>query len=138
MSSLDFAWEVEKISNELTTLGYKVSIPFTIEKIINRKMSLKNVLKHKKQNDFFIYTRDNDLIKRNFDRINQANAVLILNLDKNGIKNYIGGNTFLEIGLAHVLGKKIFLYNQIPNMIYTDEIKAMNPTVINQQLNKIT
>ena len=38
-----------------------------------------------------------------------ADAVLVLNYDKKGIKNYIGGNTLMEIGFAHVLNQKIFL-----------------------------
>ena len=57
-----------------------------------------------------IYQKNNNDAIREFWRIMQgADAVLVLNIDKNGIKNYIGGNTFLEIGFAHVLDQKIFL-----------------------------
>lgn len=70
--------------------------------------------------------------------IRESDAVLVANFDKKGIKNYIGGNTFLEMGFAHVLGKKIFLLNGIPKMIYTDEIKAMQPAVINGNFSKIS
>jgi len=60
-----------------------------------------------------------------------------VNYDKRGIKNYIGGNSFLEMGFAHILQKKIFLLNGIPEIIYSDEIKAMQPTVLNGDLSKI-
>lgn len=69
---------------------------------------------------------------REFWRLMQgADAILVLNLDKHGVRNYIGGNTFLELGFAHVLNQKIFLMNPIPEMIYTTEIVAMGPVVIN-------
>ncbi|MEK7152982.1 MAG: hypothetical protein AAB834_03480 [Patescibacteria group bacterium] len=67
-----------------------------------------------------------------------ADAILLLNYDKHGIKNYIGGNSFLEMGFAHVLEMKIFLMNPIPDMpYYGTEIIAMNPVVINGDLDKI-
>lgn len=67
-----------------------------------------------------------------------ADAVLVINLDKHGVKNYIGGNTLMEIGFAHVLNQKIFLYNPIPEIpYYKSEIEAVNPVIINGDLSKI-
>ena len=61
-----------------------------------------------------------------------------MNLDKHGVKNYIGGNTFLEMGFAHVLNQKIFLLNPIPDMpYYKTEITAMKPVIIDCDLNRI-
>lgn len=34
-----------------------------------------------------------------------SDAILVLNYDKKGIKNYIGGNTLMEMGFAHVHDK---------------------------------
>ena len=64
-------------------------------------------------------------IRRYYDAIVGSDAILVLNFDKSGIAHYIGGNTLMEIGFAHVHGKKIFLLHQIPDISYTDEIKAM-------------
>lgn len=77
------------------------------------------------------------MIKRYYKIIQNADAVLVLNFDKNDIKNYIGGNTFLEMGFAYVLNKPIYLLNPVPDMIYTDEIKAMQPKILNGDLGKI-
>ncbi|MCK4355105.1 hypothetical protein KAW43_01995 [Candidatus Parcubacteria bacterium] len=77
------------------------------------------------------------LIDEHIERIKNSDAVLVLNFDKNGIKNYIGGNTFLEIGFAYVLGKKIFLLNPIPDINYKEEIEAMSPVVLDSDLSKI-
>jgi len=78
-----------------------------------------------------------DLIRGHFNAIKESDAILAVNKNKNNIQNYIGGNTFLEIGFAHVLNKKIFLLNLIPEMPYSDEIKAMLPIIINGDLTKI-
>ena len=52
-------------------------------------------------------------------------------------KNYIGGATFLEIYDAFRLGKKIYLYNDVPEGILYDEIQGFNPFIINADLSKI-
>jgi len=79
-----------------------------------------------------------DAIREFWRAMQGADAVLILNLDKNGIKNYIGANTFLEIGFAHVLNQKIFTINPLPDFAYTStELAAMQPVVIDGDLTKI-
>lgn len=41
------------------------------------------------------------------------------------------------MGFAHVLGKKIYLLNPIPEMEYTSEILFMEPAVLNGDLERI-
>ena len=73
--------------------------------------------------------------------IAKIDAVLVLNFDKEKdgqvLKNYIGGATFLEMYDAFRLGKKIFLYNEIPNGMLFDEIEGFNPIIINGNLDII-
>jgi len=57
-------------------------------------------------------------------------AVLVLNLEKHGQANYIGGATFLEMFKAFDLGKKLFMYNPIPDGMLTDEIIGLQPVVL--------
>ena len=79
-----------------------------------------------------------DAIRRFWELMQGADAVLVINLDKQGVKNYIGGNTLMEIGFAHVLNQKIFLYNPIPEIpYYKTEIEAVRPIVIYGDLSKI-
>lgn len=67
-----------------------------------------------------------------------ADAVLVANYDKNNIANYIGGNTLMEIGFAHVLNQKIFLLNPIPDIaFYKTEIEAMKPIIVHGDLTLI-
>ncbi len=81
--------------------------------------------------------RKHDIIKWWHNCIKSGDALLVCNFDKNGVKNYIGGNTLMEIGFAHVNDKKVFILNPIPHLSYTDEIKAMTDVVLEGDLTKI-
>lgn len=79
-----------------------------------------------------------DAIREFWQIMQGTDAVLVANYDKNDIKNYIGGNTLMEIGFAHVLNQKIFLLHPIPDIpYYKTEIKAMEPIILNGDLGKI-
>lgn len=77
------------------------------------------------------------MIKQSEEKIKTVDAVLVLNLDKNGQKNYIGGATFLEIYDAFRMGKKIYFYNYLPEGMLKDELIGFSPICINQDLSKI-
>ena len=75
--------------------------------------------------------RAHDLISEHFRKIERSDAVLVVNLTKRDIKNYIGANTFLELGFAHYLGKRIYLLNPVPDQPYIlDEVLAIGATVL--------
>lgn len=78
-----------------------------------------------------------NMLRLQKEKVKANDAVLVLNMEKNGQKNYIGGATFLEIYVAFELGKKIYLYNPIPENILKDELIGMNPTIINGNLDLI-
>ena len=82
------------------------------------------------------------MYRQSEDTISKMDAVLVLNFDKEQdnkiFKNYIGGATFLEMYDAFRLGKKIFLYNNIPEGMLFDEIEGFNPILINGNLDLIS
>ena len=79
-----------------------------------------------------------DFIKWWYNCIKSSDAILVCNYDKNGIKNYVGGNTLMEIGFAHVNDKKVFLLNPVPTDVsYADEIKTMVDVVLDGDLSKV-
>jgi hypothetical protein len=81
---------------------------------------------------------NHDAIREFWKPMQEADALLVANYDKHEIKNYIGGNAFLEMGFAHVLNQKIFLLNPVPDMpYYGTEIIAMQPAVIHGDLTLI-
>lgn len=131
ISSMQFTEKMIEIRDHLIKLGHEVFITDLHKSLIGKTDEEKEKIKlHQKYNMDAI---------RNFWRAMQgADAVLVLNFDKNGIKNYIGGNTLMEIGFAHVLNQKIFLWNQIPEILYyKSEIEAVKPIIINGDLSLI-
>lgn len=71
------------------------------------------------------------------ERIAKMDAVLTLNFDKNGKKNYIGGATFIEIYEAFMKNKKIYLYNDVPEGMLYDEVSGFSPIIIKGDLSLI-
>lgn len=72
-----------------------------------------------------------DLIRAHYELIKAADAILVVNCWKDGVFGYIGGNTLIEMGFAHVLGKKIFLLSPLPNEHFAlEELHAMQPTLV--------
>jgi len=63
-------------------------------------------------------------------------AILVLNEQKNGIENYIGGNTLVEIAMAFTWGRKIFVYNDFYQP-YADELNAWKCVPIKKDLSVI-
>lgn len=129
--SMNFAKKMVQISKDLEKLGYEVHLPPNTEKYAFG-MKPKEVSSESIKNKI-----EKDLIRKYYQWIEERDVVLVVNEDKNDIKNYIGGNAFLEMGFAHVLNKKLFLLNPIPEVSYKDEIVAMKPIVINGDLSKI-
>ena len=135
--SLDFTTEMLEMKNSLEKLGHEARMPFTAVKIINGEITLEQIKNSKDAGKMFELSIKNNAIRKWFSVIKESEAILVLNYDKKGIKNYIGGNTFLEIGFAHILDKKKFILNPLPELSYVDEIYAMETTVLNGDLSKI-
>jgi len=137
ISSLNFTEEIFNVSAELIMLGHQVTIPPTAKLIEEGKVTTNAISNEKVSGKIIERIIKQDSFKQNYYRINDADCVLALNYKKNGIENYIGGSTFLELGFAYILNKKIFIFNDIPEMSYTHEIMAMQPIILNKDLSKI-
>jgi len=70
------------------------------------------------------------MYKQSEETIAHVDAVLVLNYNKNGQENYIGGATFLEIYDAFRLNKKIYFVNYIPDNMLKDELIGFSPIII--------
>jgi hypothetical protein len=133
--SMAFAKEMIDVKNKLEENGHAVFIPDGTNDYISGQLD-KNKLSHSEDAK---RKMANDLIRKHYDLISDSNAILVLNYEKKGIKNYIGGNSFLEIGFAHILRKKIFLMNEIPEIeLMKQEIEAMQPQIIKGDLDLIS
>lgn len=135
IGSIKFRKEMVEAQEQLNKIGHEgIICPAVEELAFDRNPEL---MRRIEENHGQV-KREKGFIKWYYNAIANSDAVLVLNYDKNGIKNYIGGNTLMEIGFAHVNNKKIFLLNPIPDGVsYVEEIKAMADVIINGDFGKI-
>lgn len=131
IGSMQYIEKMLAVRDQLIRLGHEAFLTNLADPLVGKSDEEKETIK--------IYQKQNKDAIREFWRLMQgADAVLVVNLDKHGIKNYIGGNTLMEIGFAHVLNQKIFLLNPIPDIpYYKTEIEAVKPIVLNGDLTKV-
>lgn len=128
--SMSAAKQMVEIKNVLERSGHEVVIPKNCEEYASGEIPVEN------NRESIEHKIEHDLINKYFDLIKESDAVVVANYDKGEIKNYIGGNSFIEAAFAHVLKKKLYFINPIPEMIYSDELRALQPVVLNGDLKK--
>ena len=126
-SSKSFYGQVLKIKQRLEVFGHKITLPNSFEDPFKEE-------KMKKVSKEAHVKWKSEKLKLQTKKVNENEAILVLNLEKKGIPNYIGGATFLEIFKGWELNKKIFLYNPLPSCSFTDELTAMKPIILNGNL----
>ncbi len=129
--SMVFSEKMLELKKELAQLGHEVEIS-------RFAASYAGQPQEEKERRTIVDKLHNDAIREFWEKIRKCDALLVLNYDRKGVKNYIGGNTFLEIGFAHVLNKKIFLLNPIPDIeYYKSEIEATRPVILQGNLDNL-
>jgi hypothetical protein len=129
--SLSASDEVLAIQKQLEAKGFVVEIPWGVQQYRDNNYT------HVSRAESAQNKKDNDLIKRYYKKIQEHDVVLVVNTDKNGVANYIGGNTFLEMSFAHVLDKPLYVLNPLPDVSYRDELEAMSPVILKGNLDLI-
>lgn len=131
IGSMQHTEKMLQIRDQLISMGHDAYVTTLAEPFVGKTDDEKEKIKLHQKNK-------KDAIREFWRLMQNGDAVLVANFDKNGIKNYIGGNTLMEIGFAHVLNQKIFLLNPIPDIpYYSTEIQAMKPIILNGDLSKI-
>jgi hypothetical protein len=133
-SSANFYRQVIDVEAELKLLGFEVIVPYTAGIM---KASGDFDVSHYKTwfGDSNDYHKKTDLMLRHFDKIAEGDAILVLNNEKHGKANYIGGNVLMEMALALYLKKPIFLLDEIPDESpFLEEIIGMFPIVLHGKI----
>ncbi len=103
VGSMQFTDKMLEVRDKLQELGHNAFVTDLHKAMVGKADDeIEKIKLHQKYNM--------DAIREFWRAMQGADAVLVLNYDKNGIKNYIGGNTLMEIGFAHVLNQRIFLW----------------------------
>lgn len=130
--SMSFAREMLNTKAELENLGHICYLPEGVDEYVSGQVQSKGGSEGARRK------AEHNLIKNHYELIKQAEAILVLNHDKKEIKGYIGGNSFLEIGFAHILGRKIFLLKDIPEIsFFKEELLAIQPIILDGDVKKI-
>lgn len=130
-ASMVFTEKMLEIKKELEKIGHECFVSGFVSSYVGKTENEIEKLK-------LFHKNARDAIREFWEKIKRSDAILVLNYDRKGVKNYIGGNTLMEIGFAYVLNKKIFLLNPIPEIeYYKTEIEAAKPVIINGDISKI-
>lgn len=119
---MQFASEMANIRRQLEDRGYEVALPNIAEGQDYSQDSEKNAILKR------------TFIDEHFAKIDTSDAILVVNHDKKGVVNYVGGNTLMEITYAYAHGLEVFLLNPVPEMSYADEIYGIHPIVLDGDL----
>lgn len=131
VGSMQFTENMIELKDKLCKMGHDAYLTTLSTPFIGKTDKEKEKIKlHQKYNM--------DAIREFWSMMQGGDAILVANYDKNGVNNYIGGNTLMEIGFAHVLNQKVYLLNAIPDIpYYKTEIQAVKPIIINRDLSLI-
>lgn len=131
IGSMHYTEAMIEARDALNALGHDAFVTDLAAPFIGKTDEEKEAIKiHQKNN--------HDAIREFWRMMQGADAVLVLNLDRHGIRHYIGGNTLMEIGFAHILNQKIFLLNPVPDIpYYKSEIEAVDPIIIHGDYSQI-
>lgn len=129
--SISAAEEILTVKIQLEESGLEVEIPEGVKNLELRGRTSASTTE--KADDKIKY----DLIRGYFEKIKRYDSVLVVNPEKKNIQGYIGGNTFLEMGFAHVLNKKLYCLNPLPDLSYASEMIAMQPIILNGKLDML-
>ncbi|MEK7074095.1 MAG: nucleoside 2-deoxyribosyltransferase [Patescibacteria group bacterium] len=129
--SMQFHKEMASVRDQLVARGCRIFVPGELDDIQKNESYMDT------DEERITVKIEYDFIREHFRKIEQADAILILNYEKKGIPGYICGNTFLEMGYAFGLGKKVYLLHPVPDMDYKTEMHAIQPFVIDGDLSKM-
>jgi len=123
--------KIPPIKNALEAMGHVITLPNSYERpMMEEEMKQKGREEHIKWKS--------EMLRRQIQKVRDNDAVLVINCEKNGQANYIGGATFLEIFCAFEYDKKIYLLNPIPENIFRDELIAINPIILDGDIHNIS
>lgn len=136
LGSTYFREEMVACKNKLIELGYNGWIHPDYEAFVRGEKQ--DQLTRWAKGERADIKRENNYLKIHHKHILESDAILIVNLTKNGIQNYIGGNVLIEMGQAYVNDRRIFLLQDLPlESSYIDEIKSMDPICLHGDLKAI-
>lgn len=136
-SSAAFYEKANKVKEELEAIGFTVLIP---DMALEMKKNNDYVVEHYKTwyEDDGDYHKKQALMRGHFDKVAKGDVTLVLNYEKKGQENYVGGNVLMEMALAFYMKKPIYILNDFPEYSpLLEEIKGVGSIPLNGDLSKL-
>ena len=133
-SSANFYRHVAELADQLEAQGFTVQIPSSAKAmretgdfdVSHHRTWLRNPADYKKKTA---------LMREHFAEVEKGDVILVVNDEKHGVANYIGGNVLMEMTLAFYLRKPIFILNGVPEgSMLEEEIIGMEPVLLEGRL----
>lgn len=137
-SSASFYRQAITIRAQLEEQGLKAILPITAE---HMQRSGDFDVSHYKTwfGDTHDYPKKTALMRGHFAKVEKGDAVLVLNYEKHGVTNYIGGNVLMEMAIAFYLKKPIFILNDLPSeSAFLEELLGLAPIVLHGNLSGLS
>jgi hypothetical protein len=132
VGSMQYTEKMMEICEELKKLGHEAYMSKFAASFVGKSDEEKERIKLEQK-------YQEDAIREDCKWVKDMDVLIVANYDKHDIPNYIGGNAFIEMAYAHILGKSLYLLNPVPDMpYYGTEIIAMKPVVLHGDLSKIS
>jgi hypothetical protein len=136
-ASVNFYKQVIEIQEQLEAMGFGVIVPATAS-----KMKEANDFEPTQYKSWFgnadDYHKKTALMDAHFKEVANGDVTLVVNNEKHGVANYIGGNVLMEMAIAFYLKKPIYVLNQLPTESnFLEEIMGLNPTALKGDLSLI-
>ncbi len=133
LGSSHFMKEMVACAEKLRALGYDGWIHPDYEAFVRGEKL--EIVRRAFNGEHAAVKRENNYLKVHYQHILESDWILFVNAEKNGRKNYVGGNVLIEMGQAYVNNKKIFLLYDLPkDSAYLDEIESMDPICLKGDL----
>jgi len=126
-SSANFYEQAIATRAQLEEQGLKAIVPITAKRM---EQTGDFEVSHYKTwfDDAHDYHKKTALMRGHFAEIEKSDAILVLNYEKHGVTNYIGGNVLMEMAIAFYLKKPIFILNEQPSeSTFLEEIIGLAP-----------
>lgn len=133
--SMSFAQEMIDTKSQLEKRGHEVRIPHETQAHITSPQIVHDPSESLK------WVLEQDAMRKGFENDVWADALLVLNYEKNNVKGYIGISTLMEMAIAFYFKKKLFLFNDVPHWDeerWAHEVAMTQPTILHGDLSKIS
>lgn len=115
LGSNSFMHKMVAVTDELISMGIDAHIAEHYRGLVSGAAASQGMRNLLDKGERAKIKQEFNTFKMHYKNILESDAILLVNDEKRGISNYIGGNVLIEMGQAFVNDKKIFFFKRYAN-----------------------